>query len=139
MEVVKHKSKRGKSAIKLVESQKTKTQTQKRMSRLLRVRRHFLRMVQLFSTVTAITLIVYLSATVLLPVIGSGLAETVALSGQTHYYTMLQNWGFPMLLVTAFTIIGNFYLCRFVHRQLSEFFQTKIDAGIKGVDSTNEN
>jgi hypothetical protein len=138
------KNKQGKSTIKLVEPKKGKTakpaKIQKRMSRLLRVRRHFLRMVQLFATVTAVTLIVYLSATVFLPVVGGGLADATGLSGQTHYYSMLQNWGFPMLFVTVFTIIGNFYICRYVIRQFREFFQSKIDAGINGVkEETNKN
>jgi len=107
----------------------TKAQKEQRVGMLAKIRRGFLKIVQAMATMTAVILIVYLSATVLLPTIGGVLSDSVGLSGQVHFYNMLQSWGFPMLCITGVIIIGDFYLCKYVAKLFREFFQPRIDDG----------
>ena len=107
----------------------TKEQKTKRIGILAKIRRGFLKLTQAVSTVTVVIIIVYLTATVFLPTVGGVLSETVGLSGQVHFYNMLQSWGFPMLCITGVTIFGVIILCKYITKVFRNFFQTRIDEG----------
>ena len=99
---------------------------QKSVGKVIKVRNAFLRLVQNFTITSVVILVVYLTATVLIPTIGGVLAESIGLSGQVHYYNMLQSWGFPMLCITGSLVVGNVMLCKHLIKRIKAFFEARM-------------
>jgi hypothetical protein len=128
-------------AIKLVKQSKSEkvdvksdTKSEKKLRRLSAVRSGFLKLVRTVLQITSVIIVMYLTATILLPTVGGELASSVGLTGQTHFYNMLSDWGVPMLFITLVATVGDIYLCKFIIKAINKNFEPRIDSGLKLIE-----